>query len=294
MPKVVNRLDNVVTNEVSLVRRGANNKRVALTKGKDPMDPIKAVLETEAEGETDLRKSLVEQGYKEEAIEAMIKSFRLQAAYSDELGSAAVETVAKAAGYELSKAKKEDDDGDMDDDMKGKRKRKMPDMDKKDMKKNNEEVEMYKSALESLKKDFEDLRTSGLRKDFVSEAKEKYAYAPNKSVDQIADMLMKAHEQGPEELKSMRENFQYLSDNMRKSQLLQTSGVMGSSAEPHSGVAHTAWAQIQKAASEITEKSANISSNLASAQAMLKTLQNRPELYDQYLEENPVQIGKQP
>ena len=67
----INMLTNLGTKELSLVRRGANNKRFALTKSEDVMpleELLKSVLETPAEGEDNLVASLKSAGADEEAI----------------------------------------------------------------------------------------------------------------------------------------------------------------------------------------------------------------------------------
>ena len=109
MPKIINMLTDLKTGEVSLVRRGANNKRIALTKSESEMnleELIKSVLETEAEGEKDLVKSLEARGLKGDALEIAKSNYRMQQGFKDLVTSEELAEVAKAAGV-VVKAKDE-------------------------------------------------------------------------------------------------------------------------------------------------------------------------------------------
>jgi len=85
-----NRLTNVETLEVSLVTRGANKKKFALTKSEDPkMDELseilKAVLETEIESEAQLEELFKLNKVSDGAMDAVRAALRSLSGFKDEI-----------------------------------------------------------------------------------------------------------------------------------------------------------------------------------------------------------------
>lgn len=113
---VINMLTGVRTDEVSLVRRGANNRRFALTKSEDRdmkfPELLQSVLATKAEGEDELVATLKSADATDEAIEVAVAQYRFQNGFKDKLSPDTFATVAKAAGFEVSKASEEGEEED--------------------------------------------------------------------------------------------------------------------------------------------------------------------------------------
>ena len=80
MPKTIRMLSALTTAELSLVKRGANARRFAVTKGMDDMDfneILQSVLATEAEGEKGLLQTLKSAGLDEDAMQVAVAQYRL-------------------------------------------------------------------------------------------------------------------------------------------------------------------------------------------------------------------------
>lgn len=107
-------MKDIVSEEVSLVKRPANRREFLVTKGenRNMEELLQAVLETEAQNEADLIKSLEEQDLDEKSIEVAKGIARLASAYSDEFNRDTFAAIAKTLGFELSTEREESaDDG---------------------------------------------------------------------------------------------------------------------------------------------------------------------------------------
>ena len=90
-----NKLTQVETYEVSLVRRGANGKKFALTKGLEMNEVIEAVIKTEIDGEQELIEALGD--VSDEQADIAKAAFRLQVGFQDKLSTEQLSQVAKTA-----------------------------------------------------------------------------------------------------------------------------------------------------------------------------------------------------
>lgn len=97
-------MDSIKTKEVSFVKRPANRRDFLITKGVNSMEELlQAVLETEADNESDLRDALKSRGLDESAVEVAAGIARLASAYSDEFDADAFVAIGKAIGFDLDK-----------------------------------------------------------------------------------------------------------------------------------------------------------------------------------------------
>ena len=300
MTKVINMLTNVQTAEVSLVRRGANNKRFALTKSEDPTmkfnELLKTVLATPAEGEAELITTLKAADASEEAIEVAVANFRMQSGFADKISKDEFAAVAKAAGFEVEKAKKkeEDEDGKPFPGAKppfgGKKKTAkshvpadMPEEVRKAFDEQNAEMETVRKEAADAQAEVAKLRKEGELKDFIAKCSEKYSHVPGMSVDEMGTMLQKAYEVSEDFGKQLEKSWGETSEAVEKSVLLQTQGTAHST---HGG--SSAWGQMEKIAKELKEADPKLSNS----DALAKAIEKNPDLYNQYLEENPAQTGR--
>ena len=293
MSKVINMLTNVQTAEVSLVRRGANNKRFALTKEDRSMKfaaLLTTVLATEAEGESKLVETLKAAGKDEEAIEVAVANFRIQTGFKDKLSKEELATVTKAAGLEVVVAKADDDEEDPEKPGFFKNGKKMP------FKKTTPvdmPVEMQKTfddqaaEMAVIKKENADnkaelvaLQKESKRKEYVAKCATEFSHVPGMSSDEMGDMLQEAYEVSDNFGKRLEKQWGETSNAIKKSALLSSQGVAHST---HDG--SSAWGKMETLAKEYVAKDATLTVD----SAMGKVMSEHPELYQEYLAENPAQ-----
>jgi hypothetical protein len=291
-------LTNVQTAEVSLVRRGANNKRIALTKSEDDMDfqeLLKTVLATEAEGESKLIETLKAANADEDTINAAVANFRLQNGFKDKLSKDVFGEVAKAAGYEIAKAKKGKADDDMDDDdnpFGGKKKKKtekshvpadMPAEMQAIFKAQQDEMEALRKENAETTEILKSERRERIRKEYIAKCASDYSHVPGMTADAMGEMLQKAYEVSDDFGKQLEKQWADTHEAVRKSALLVNQGVISSN-DGSSG----AWSKMQSLAKELVQKT----EGLSEAKALDVVMKENPELYQEYLDENPAQVGR--
>ncbi len=290
MTKIINMLTNVQTGEVSLVRRGANNKRFALTKSEYAMninELVKTVLSTEAEGESALVSTMKSAGLDEDSIAVAVANFRLQSGFSDKFSKEAFAEVAKASGYEPAKGKKKKSEGEDEDEdkkpsfMKSSTPADIPEP----MRKAYEE---QKATIARLQKEAEEnstkltaLRKEAERKEYVAKCATEYAHVPGMSSEEMGGMLQDAYEVSKDLGEKLEKQWAETSKALKESALLKTAGAVTT----HDG--SSAWAKMQKMAAEAQKKDPS----LGSGQAMTQVIKQHPDLYNEYLSENPAQTG---
>jgi len=302
MTKIINMLTNVKTAELSLVRRGANNKRFALTKSKDEtmkIAPLLAtVLATVAEGEAELVTTLKAAGADEGAVEVAVANFRLQTGFKDQISKDEFAAVAKAAGFEVAKASKAEEDDTAEDPkkpgfmMNGKKmapakKSHVPADMPEEMRKAFEEQSATLERLEKEAKDkdarIEKIEKEAVLKEYVAKCATEFSHVPGMSAADMGDMLQKAYEVSEDFGKKLEKQWGDTSVAIKKSSLLN---VQGASHATHDGA--SAWGKVEAIAKEYVEKDATLSMSKALDMAM----QKNPELYNEYLNENPAQRGQ--
>lgn len=299
-PKSINMLTNVQTAEVSLVKRGANNKRIALSKSEDDMDfqeLLKTVLATEAEGESKLIATLKAAKADEDTINAAVASFRLQNGFKDKLSKDVFGEVAKAAGFDIAKAKKdkaEDEDEDEGDEnpFGGKKKKKtekshvpadMPPEMQSIFKAQQDEMEALRKENAETTTLLKTERSERIRKEYVVKCADQYSHVPGMNAEEMATMLQKAYEVSDDFGKQLEKQWADTSEAVQKSAMLVNQGVVATN-DGNSG----AWAKMQSLAKELVQKT----EGLSEAKALDVVMKENPELYQEYLGENPAQTGR--
>ncbi len=111
----INKLTELDTLGVSLVKRGANRKRFALAKAEEPMDEIeilKAVLEddTEFENAEQVAEAIEKAQLSAKAQSAVKGALRLLNAFKDELPEDTLDMLATMAGFPSPSSKTMDED----------------------------------------------------------------------------------------------------------------------------------------------------------------------------------------
>ena len=299
----INMLAGLSTGEISLVLRGANNKRNALVKSQEDAmkfaEMLKSVLATEAEGEAKFVETL--KGADENTISAAVAHYRMQHGFKDLVSKDMFAEVAKANGYELAKAAKakadhEDDDEENENPFAPKDKKKKKDKTTKtapvveDLPENVQALfKAQSSQIEALEKssekDREDLRkerTKRIRKEYVHKCEKEYSHVPGMSADEMADMLLKSYAVSKEFGEGVEKQWKQTNEAVAKSNLLVAQGVIATN-DGSSG----AWAKMNAIAKSMVDAKPGLSKSAAITAA----IEANPQLYVDYLEENPAQRG---
>jgi hypothetical protein len=293
--KTVRMLSGLGTSEVSVVRRAANRKRFAFTKSEDSrmtLDPIKAVVGTQAEGEDLLIAALKTAGADEKRVEACVAAYRIQKGFADVMKPSDFEAIAKAA-----KGKKADymmeDEEDADEELKNKKKaKKSENVDLSALTpetqaqvqaifKSHEALEAKSSKLEEIVKTLVD---AGQTREFVAKAERDFSHVPG-SPSELAAVLKSAHDANPKLAEGLEKILKSVNELVAKSALLGAVGVSGGAAP-----AGSAMHRLEAMAGQLTQKADN-GKPLSKEQRMdrvLKTAEGAA-LYREYLAENPTQ-----
>ena len=262
--KTINVLTNLRTVEVSLVRRGANNKRIGLTKSAEDRNKmtfqelLANVLDTVAEGEEKLLESLKAQGLGDEEIQIAKASYRMQNGFRDKLDTNSFAAVAKASGYTVEK---EIVKSEMNDEMKAV------------VKAQNVEIAQLRKSSDEKDAKIESIQKTAERKELIVKCEKLYSHVPGMSIDEMADTLQKAYGQDEEFGKSIEKQWAATEEAVKTGSVLKSAGVTPST-DPQS-----AEGQLQTIAKSLTESD----SSLAYGAAYTQAIKQNPELYEQYL-----------
>jgi len=308
--------------ELSLVDAGANmKKRFPITKSKEfQMDKqfeeiLKSVLETELDEESELSDFIAKAKVSEKGAAALKSALRILSAYKDEMPKDALDKLASAAGYAAPTMKQ---DKKMEDEMGGypdptkqdevkKYLEKMPEEVRKAlgvpepkpepaaapelppemqaiMKAQADQVEALQKKNAEIEKSLAAERDKRELAEWTAKAKAELAHVPGKSVDELAVMLKGLHDTDPKIAEEQFAILKQASEVVKSSQLLTMAGT-GSAGSGNSG---SAWDRIVKMADGFVEKSAG---DLTQAQAIVKVMEVKPDLYNEYLNEHPHQVG---
>lgn len=294
-------LSGLNTVELTLTKRGANNRRFALTKGGLPMDPevIQALISTAAEGEDALIETLKSQGVTDqEKIDAAVASYRIQKGMKDLVPDDVMANVAKSAGYEL--AAKADPKPEPKADPKPEPKapaRKSLDLSNLDDKSRAAVEAVFKShdaqvekssqleaMVKSLSETVTSLKDERETQQYVAKAESDFGHLPMSGTE-IAAMLKSAHSVGGEFAAGFETMLGRVDEMISKSAMLTVMGNVRKQAEGG------AWSKLENLADGIVTKSAGSEHPMTKAQAMdfvLKTEEGKA-LYREYLGDNPSQ-----
>lgn len=307
-PRPITMLSGLTTAELTLTKRGANNRRFAMTKGGIPMDPevLVALIGTPAEGETTFIEVLKSQGVTDqEKVDAAIAQFRIQKGMKDLIDDSTMAAVAKSAGYEGTAKAVKPNEGDKDDpgatsgkvDPKAKKPAKGDTPTKKSVDlsqlddqtrtmvegvfKSHAAMEERTAQLETVVKS---LQAEKQEQHYVAKAAKEFSHLPL-GEQQLGLMLKSANDMNPDFAKGFETLLGRMDEMVQKSAMLTTMGAVSKSNEGG------AWAKIETLAEGIVQKSAESQNPLTKAQAIdavLKTEQGKA-LYREYLGDNPVQ-----
>jgi len=129
---------------------------------------------------------------------------------------------------------------------------------------------------EKLEKALKVERDERLRKEFVEKAKTDFPYVPGKSSEEVGLMLKSLHVLAPKIAEDIEGIFKSVSATIEKAGLLQELG----SGMTNRGDGASAYAKLDGMARESVSKSGG-----SYAKAFETVMQNNPELYSQYLDE---------
>lgn len=304
-PRSITMLSNLQTAELTLTKRGANDRRFAMTKGGIPMDPevLKNLIATPAEGEDQFLAILKSQGITDEdKVNAAVASYRMQKGMKDLVSDDVMAAVAKSAGYEgTAKAvtPNEGKDDKKPDATSGKvdpkakagqgpvKKVDLSDLDDatrvqvEAVFKSNAAMEERTATLETVVKSLQDEK---VETHYVAKAAKSYSHLPL-GERQLGLMLKSANDHDPAFAKGFEELLGRMDEMVEKSNMLT---VMGAVNKANDG---GGWDKIQALANGIVQKSTEAGKSVSDAQAIdlvLKTAQGKA-LYREYLGDNPKQ-----
>lgn len=271
-PKTITMLGSLTTAELSLVRRGANNRRFAVTKGMDMdlQEVLQSVLAAEAEGEKALTQTLKASGLDDDAVQIAIAQYRLQHGFKDKVSKDAFAAVATAAGYEATK-KAEPKQAEP----RSNTPADMPPELKAVWKSQQEAITAANERSEKLERQLAQVQKDAQRKDYVAKCEREYAHVPGMTAEQMADALLQAETVSKEFAESLEKQWAATAEAVKKSGLLRASGSTGPSS-----TGGDAWSQMQGMAKEMVQKSAG---ELTTAKAMDRIIVENPDLYQEYL-----------
>ena len=281
-PRTITMLGSLYTAELSLVKRGANARRFAVTKGMD-MDlneVMQTVLSTEAEGEKALVQTLKSAGLEDDAVQVAVAQYRLQHGFKDKVTKEAFAEVAKAAGYEPAKKPEPVSKSEP---QRSTTPAGMPPEMEAVWKAQQTALTEQKERADKMEAELAEVRKSAQRKDYVAKCEREFSHVPGMNAEQMADMLMQAHAVSKEFGESLEKQWAETAQVVKKSALLGSSGSRGSSDGGN------AWDKMQGMVKELVQKSAG---EISEAKALDIVMQQNPDLYQEYLGENPAQTAK--
>jgi hypothetical protein len=303
MADSINVLTDLDTLGVSLVRRGANKRRVALTKSeegmKDAEEILKAVLEMETDDEDKIEE--VFKALSPKGVNAVKGAMRLLNAFKEELPKDVMSGLSKLAGFAApAKAegegydfppKKKQENAEEEDEAKMKKTLENVPEELRDtlqelwkshdeglqeqIKKSEERADKAETQVTELAKTVTILRDDALRKEMIEKAENSYGALG--SPEEIGGLLKDLHGAGGELAEKIEKLLGQANERVAKSALLDELGRSGGGE-----TAHNAWDKIEKAAKSIVEKSEE---PLSQAEAVDMVIRKQPELYNEYLAE---------
>jgi len=302
--------------EVSLVRRGANKKkRFPIFKSEeedmsDNQEVLKAVLETEIDGEETLKEYFEKAKVSDKGIAAVKGALRILSSFKDEMPGDIMGKLAAIAGY---KQEKQEEEPPMYPEPKDKKKIKkwldeMPEDLRKqfELKEESEEEPVKKEdlpeevqkAMEDQDKKLADMQAENEKinkaleaekdkrelEEWTAKARTDLGHFPGKSAEELGQMLKDLNDANPEVAKTQFDSMKAASEAMKSSELLTEAGVIAKS-----GLSGSTWEKVNKMADNLVEKSEDL--GMTKEKAITKVLDNRPDLYEKYLEEHPRQVA---
>jgi hypothetical protein len=294
LPDDLTSLTDLKAREVSLVDRGANKKRRFPVFKENPMDLemieiLKAVVDVEIDDEAKLTAWIEKEKLSDKEAAALKAAMRLLNGFSENAKIKGL--MGKMAGM-VGFAKAETPDPDP-----------KPEPAKKPVKKDepdpketpvkisaeiqkqlddaNARADKIEKANKALAEQVEVEKKARERAELVAVCKEKYPLIPGLSTEEQADMLLGLDATNRA---LVEKQWAATADAVEKSALLQSGGSQGAMAT--AGGAHQKLLEIAKG---IVEKSGH---DLTPEKAFVKAMDANPELYNEYLADNPKQTGR--
>ena len=286
MPDAINLLSGLSVEELSVVKRGANGKRIAMTKdyAMEFNETVKNVVETPAEGEAEFLETLKSHKLTEEQQASAVAQFRFSKGFKDKVSDEVHAEVAKAAGYSIAKAKakKEEDEEDEDEDKdlpaflqgkKGKKAEMEEGMKKRFDDQSEELAAMRKSdeakdkLLKSANDRIEKIEKKAERDSLVVRCEKEFPYVPGMTADTQADILISVGDAKSRE--AIEKSWKASSKAAESNELLKTLG--NNDDQDTDGTANE---RLNKAVAERMTKSAD----LTYGQALKATMKEMPQL----------------
>lgn len=314
MSERINALEQLNTLGVSLVKRGANRKRL-VTKAEGTMDAdtievLKTIIE-DVPAENEGRADEILKTSDEKARGAIAGIARLMSSFKDVLTPEALEKAYELAGVEVQKTAKETNlpgvgqkeaaDGTM-----TKKKGKvtvstpekqedateasrgvsksydhLPEEVRAEMAKlwkSNEEAVAKAEAAETRAKAIE---SEALLKTYVAKAEKEFAHVPGQQANELGALLKSLHDQNPETASKVEALLKAAEAALGTSEMFRERG----SSQSTGG---SAQAQLDALAKGLVQKGEE---GITYAEAYSQVMKDHPNLYSQYLLENPSQRG---
>jgi hypothetical protein len=300
--KALTSLSELKAREVSLVKRGANEKRrfPVFKQQEAQMDPemieiLKSVMDEALEDEADLDEFIEKQKLGAKEASALKAAMRILNAFKEDgTIKKIMAAMAKATNPfpfppkkpEPEKADKADGDDDADDTDPDPKEPtvpddKIPESVQKQLDDANARAEKIEKANEELKKEVKAETRRREKTELVAKCKELYSHVPGLSIDEMAEMLLNADDKGRE---TIEKQWAATEEAIVKSDLLRSGGT-GGGFDPAGG---DAGRKLEQLARGMVEKSTD---GLTYEVAYVRAMDENPELYQQYLDENPKQTA---
>lgn len=255
--------------EISLVGHPANKREFLLTKsvGDNKMDELlQLIQEAEAENESQLVKSLEEEGVSEEGIRVAKAIARLRDGYADELEN---EEIAKALGFESDEDSEDDEPI-----VKG------ADINKSDLEGLDSETrEKLTGALEkmrTLEQAVDEIDRDRRREGWLSKAQELDAISAD--ADEVADELIELEDTlGTEKAESHLERLRSANEVAKESDAFEETGSSGSGGSS----ASSAYEEVLQKADELVSDNPDLEKH----EAIDRVMQTDEELRKRYAQE---------
>lgn len=300
MTKRISKLGSFTVDEVSTVDKGANRRGFPIFKQESQMSDeiMKAVLETKVDEEANIAEFIKKNELDESAAEALTGTLRIVSSFRDKLPKDTLATLAEVAGYDMPVAKGAVIGAE-----------KTPPEKKKDME-DKEEEEMKKSleALpEDVQKQFEAItkaqddkiaeltaqnekveKALKVEQDtrelnvWIGKAKDELDGLPGKTPAELGAIFKKLADVDPDIANEQFEQMKNAAEAIKKGKLFDEMGGRGAD------TTGSGMDKINKAAKALMEKS----DGMTIEQAKVKVMEDNPELYDAYMDENPAQTGR--
>jgi hypothetical protein len=264
----INMLTGISTAEVSLVKRGANKKRIAFRKSENQMaidqSVMEAVLGAPADGEAKFVELMKSKGVDGDKLVAAVANYRIQKGCEDLLSGEDMHQVMKSAGLASPDVAPVEKSQEL-----------------------SEQVEINKSILDRLAK------SEGLNKSLVDQLTSITEASAEKEMVQLAKSFthLSQDESKTVELlkgaKSVSEDyFGQVVDMLKgQSEVNKSSGLLKTVGGLNQGSPDSAQGKLEQIAK------AYQSDGMTKEKAIVKALEENPELYAQDLNDHPAQRG---